>query len=488
MANSSYANALTFTQKLKSEYFDGWSNEELATLSLCEAGNVEPMFRVIADRLSSNGIELKSGYGLCHSADTEVVYDEEYDKYELADKDAHVHILFTFDNVKGTKHTPTEKAVASALGLTSGDSSPLQRLSNKRNAKENVMAYWIHANDAFKHQYSPKDVYTFCGENYMQYYARHKDKWAASQAEQKRKKNNLKLDLLIDNIVHGKLTRNEIYESEKLFDVYCTGIDACDKAFRVYGERKAALAVQRMKKGEFTTKVFFVYGKSGSGKSSFANGFMDYLVNRAKVDLNENWSVYSTAATNPLDDYMGEEIVFMDDVRGATMSASDWLKLLDPYNATPSSARYKNKVCAARAIIITSSKDPLEFFYYMKNLGSDRGEAIDQFMRRIQAMIIPVRAKGDTFMPSNAQLCQGVDLDDSCHFIISDNKDGDRHVFLNYAFDKGYSVETEKAFEALADMVNNVDLNRKALPSADGFVGEHQNYTSVQTEIQAFGL
>lgn len=491
MASRKYVGSLTFTQKVQPEYFEGWSDDELKTLGLCEGGDVEPMFKVIADRLANNGIVLESAYGICHSQDTKPIYDEEYDRFELDTKDAHVHVLFSFGNMDGTNHTPMEKDVFSALGLTESESSPFQRLPKGRYAKENVMAYWIHANDAFKHQYSPKDVYTFCGENYMQYYARHKDKWAASQATQKRKKNTLNLDLMIDNIVHGELTRNDIYASNSLFDVYCAGMDACEKAFRAYGDRKAALAVKKMQNGEFTTKVFFVYGKSGVGKSSFARGFMNFLIKWADSHLNERWEVYKAAATNPLDDYAGEEIVFMDDVRGATMGASDWLKLLDPYDATPSSARYKNKICAARTIIITSTKDPLEFFYYMQNLGSARGEVIDQFIRRIQAMIVPVREPGDTFIPSNAQLCDGVDLDGECYFMMPDKNGDFKRVYLHYAFEESDEISTEDAFGVLAQKIDDVNLNRKTLPASDGFVGEHPNQMKTHqaaSEIANFGL
>ena len=74
----------------------------------------------------------------------------------------------------------------------------------------------------------------------------------------------------------------------------------------------------------------------------------------------------------------------MDDVRGAALSASDWLKLLDPYSISPISARYHNKVGSAKVIIITSSVDPDKFFQSSENFN---GEAIGQFRRRIDYYI-----------------------------------------------------------------------------------------------------
>lgn len=71
------------------------------------------------------------------------------------------------------------------------------------------------------------------------------------------------------------------------------------------------------------------------------------------------------------------------------MRADDWLKLLDPYNVSPSSARYRNKNVVARAIIITATIHPVEFFYYANEFrrGVGAEEAIDQFLRRLTALV-----------------------------------------------------------------------------------------------------
>ena len=81
------------------------------------------------------------------------------------------------------------------------------------------------------------------------------------------------------------------------------------------------------------------------------------------------------------DEVNGEEILLLDDVRGDSLTASDWLKVLDPYNISPISARYQNKIGAAKVIIITSSKHPLTFFYHTK--GNNR-EDLSQYVRRIE--------------------------------------------------------------------------------------------------------
>ena len=137
----------------------------------------------------------------------------------------------------------------------------------------------------------------------------------------------------------------------------------------------------------------------------------------------------------------------MDDVRGSALSASDWLKLLDPYNASPASARYKNKTPACRAIVITSTKDPVEFFYYCKQMGGgDRSEALDQFMRRIQMLTHVIKA--DDFIDARVQL-GGQKKGEEYQRIMDGHP-----VALTYGFD--YGDKDYSADEALARMVDVV--------------------------------
>lgn len=107
------------------------------------------------------------------------------------------------------------------------------------------------------------------------------------------------------------------------------------------------------------------------------------LINGA-AEKGQKWRVYTAAATNPMDDWHGHEIVLLDDLRATSMTATDWLRLLDPYQAANLSARYENKMgVAPRVIIINAYSPPLDFFRYVRAAGD---EAMDQFIRRL-AMI-----------------------------------------------------------------------------------------------------
>ena len=137
-------------------------------------------------------------------------------------------------------------------------------------------------------------------------------------------------------------------------------------------------------------------GEPGDGKSYFTDALVRRIQKDAKERLGQDWTVCDTAATNPFDEYNGSEIFVMDDVRGFSLNASDWLKLMDPDRAGMGSARYHNKRIAARVIIINSEKTPVEFFYYVKSMGEgSRSEAMDQFFRRILARVFVYRVSRD---------------------------------------------------------------------------------------------
>lgn len=109
--------------------------------------------------------------------------------------------------------------------------------------------------------------------------------------------------------------------------------------------------------------------------------------------LGEEWSYFKSAPTNPVDKYSGEEILFLDDIRPSAMSASDWLQLLDPEDVSETSARYNNKTIAPRAIVITAHQPLEQFFFYVKDKAGI-SEALDQFIRRLTAVVTVFNTDG----------------------------------------------------------------------------------------------
>jgi len=187
--------------------------------------------------------------------------------------------------------------------------------------------------------------------------------------------------------------------SDEYFDIYARNTVRCDNAFNTYGQRKSFKSKQALNRGEFILSVYFIKGESNSGKTRLANDVTEHIISYMYEKTGEPWSVYYAATKNALDDYRGEEIILMDESRGTAMTATEWLLLLDPYNASPAAARYKNKpIVASRVVIITSTIEPREFFYFSTKKDTVE-EKIDQFIRRLTAYIhvYDVRDDGSQF-------------------------------------------------------------------------------------------
>lgn len=372
--------------------FKGWSEEELKQV---DEKSLSGVMGIMLERLKKHGITFESSYGINHDRDERKVWDEVKADYVSELKPTHCHILLKF-----TDRSCTLPQLAQILGI---EESAIEKPQKGRFAWDNMLAYLIHIKYPEKFQYSPLDVlFISPTKSYIDVYRERKEEWEKGRAKAKSKNAIDNIDMLLEKVLRGEVTREQVLLTDELFDIYSRYSQKVEDAFRVYGERRAYKTLQALKQGKFHLTVFFITGAPGAGKTRLAQAFVDSLI-KTSSQFDERWRVCQTAATNPMDDYNGEEILMMDDVRGIALSASDWLKLLDPYNASPASARYHNKQAACRVVVITSTKEPLEFFYYCKALGGgDRSEAMDQFLRRIQCLTRVIKA--DDFVDTKVAL------------------------------------------------------------------------------------
>ena len=151
-------------------------------------------------------------------------------------------------------------------------------------------------------------------------------------------------------------------------------------AFEGYLLKAEAETKKAIKSGELKLTTLYIYGLSNAGKSRFAETLGETL--KAKVRGCENWTSYTTASTNPFDEYTGEQIVILDDLRAKSMTAENWLKILDPERISKSAARYHNKTISSHLIIITAPISPQSFFHQISE-----SEELNQFMRRLSLTI-----------------------------------------------------------------------------------------------------
>lgn len=372
------------TQAWLSNHWDSekWNDDDVnnASLSL--------VTQKIVEYLSEAGAEVVACYGITHDRDTREVWNDVVKSYVLEPKFLHGHWVVKFKNRESGLSLAN---IAVAVGLAP---QFIERAGKGRYAYDNMLSYLIHAKDADKFSYSASDVVSVVKDEpaYSEIYAERKSAWEKGRAKKtaKRVTSDELVEELYEKVITGEVTHDQILLTDDYYAVYSRNIDKFEKGFKAYTDRKILQAVRDLEAGKFNLSVLYFQGQAGHGKTATAVQLAQSLVAKA-AERGERWSICQAAATNPVDDYNGEEILIMDDLRGNAMRATDWLKLLDPYNSSPNSARYKNKRIVSRYIFITSIQDVYEFFYYTKNAGVDRSEPLDQFMRRILALVKVVK-------------------------------------------------------------------------------------------------
>lgn len=361
--------SIAITQYFDSTYWkNGWDEE------LIKSENIEKILEEIVRRVSEIAT-VTEAYAIKHDKDTSVVFDKELQETTTELAQPHIHALLKFKKCKGA----TLSTLAEIIGLAE---EYLEKSKSGRYGYDNLLAYLIHAKDKDKYQYSPDEVVTLAGKDYLEVYHKRKEIWLKGKAKKEVNQTYEDIDLLIDNILNEHITKNEILLEQKYRTLYAVHKARINDTIRTVGEIKGTRTKYELDNGEFKKTILFIHGSTGLGKSTFAKDLSKAIIQLAKLN-GQNWQSVVTAATNIFDEVNGEEILFLDDVRGDSLTASDWLKLLDPFNISPISARYQNKMGAAKVIIITSSKYPLDFFYNTK--GNDR-EDLSQYVRRIECL------------------------------------------------------------------------------------------------------
>ncbi|UYM06075.1 Rep family protein [Solicola gregarius] len=366
------------TQYLDPAYWS-WASGGPNGGTLLEEG-AEAILAYLVQRLEGGGCEVVEAHAIVHDKDERQVWSDVSKQIVIEPKPEHIHAVIKFAG--RAKSAPIAR-LGDLLGV---EPQYVEKPGRGRYAYDNMLSYLTHAKYADKYQYAPSEVATVRGPEYLGVDAARREAWLKGRAHVKKKRVAEDFEDMRERVLQGEITRHQIMLTDELFDIYSRHSREIDDALSAYGQRRAYRAAAKLRAGDFATQVVFIHGDAGVGKTRFAQDFITTAIASAKAH-GQRWQLYRAATANPLDDWHGEEVMLLDDLRACAMDANDWLLLLDPYNASPAKARYKNKgEVAPRLIVVTATIEPVEFFFYARQKGNV-DEALDQFIRRLASVV-----------------------------------------------------------------------------------------------------
>lgn len=272
--------------------------------------------------------------------------------YILHDKDTHDdgtpvpphwHIMIRFKD-----STPKDN-ICAWFGITL---NYLGRIKSPR--FEDALAYLIHKNEPDKYQYLEEEVK--CNFDFSKEVAKAKGKGIdrARRAE------------LVELISAGVIREYNYsdYITPQEYDKFKKSIE---NAFKYRADR--------LEGSERNMKVIYIYGESGSGKTTYAK----------ELAAQNEYSYYVSSGSNdPLDGYKGQDCLILDDIRPNFIDVSDLLKMLDNHTGSSAKSRYRNKTLECKLVIITTSMS-MELFF--RSLLGDYRENFSQMKRRCELYV-----------------------------------------------------------------------------------------------------
>lgn len=274
----------------------------------------------------------------------------------------HIHLVLKYKNPQ------TPSSIAKMLDLDDE-----QQVAFWDNRVNNAYSYILHrtldANN--KYVYAPEQV--VASFNFVK-------RFAAIDASQSLSKYKDGLEQFANGEIDMEQLRQQI--SLKDFALHKAEIEAVNKelAYRYH----VAWAKDFSERGE-PMKVHWFWGPAGTGKTTMAN------------KMTKGHKVARLGASNDyFQEYKGENIVIINDLRPNELRWSDLLTMLDPYEVDKQGPRrYKNIYLNLEEVYITTPYSPNDFYNKITSIQDRKIDSFRQLERRITDIVeFPVNRKG----------------------------------------------------------------------------------------------
>lgn len=298
---------------------------------------------------------------ICHDKDIYLPEHEQANAQHKAGtpKAPHIHIAIEL---------PNAKSISAMAKLMQDKENTITRFLGQ-NAKQNLFSYLIHKTEGSKndgkHAYTYSEVQS--NFDYAAYVEGVKTAMEAAKIDK---------EMVMQQVLRGDLRMIDFINNDDLMTFYLRNKAYVTNLIDAYYKRR----MNALKDKKDAVEVLYVQGGEGTGKSTWARKYASKKYRDYAVSSSHNDAVQ---------DYLGQDVMIFDDARPGDFNASDWLKLLDPYNNNCSvCSRYYNKYLNVKCIIVTTTTPFEEFFVYApRKESADFAEPVGQFMRRFKCVV-----------------------------------------------------------------------------------------------------
>lgn len=365
-----------------------------------------------------------------------IIHDKDESEFtETGVIEPHVHLYLEFKNPRSLQ------SIAKKLDVNERYIELFDK-KQKDGRNANGFLYLIHqtrgAIEEKKHPYDPNDVISNMN-NFPAFVEEAVEKMSnLSNSKNKTILTKQKIEHLLDSLGNYQVTLNEVEAlltgseyarySHQLKDAHALGLRKKTKDFECLFQQ-----------GKIKKEIIWLFGPTGLGKTRLAIDYATKILDSNEFQkINTTKGYYIAGNRDPFQEYTGEPVVILDDLRPETFSYQELLKILDPHHSTYASSRYHDKSVIALKIIITTPLHPQIFYNHFKNLHIQ--DSYQQLARRISTVCQFDKDQIKTYAST-------IDLNSGLNYTMMKNK---------YAQDT-QSSEVQFKHESFINFLNEVE-------------------------------